>query len=72
MGPIEIVTIILVVLVVVGILAGYAVRRIKGKPTGGCAGCPYSKDCGHGGCGSHHTIDLSKYKKDDDSEQNNG
>lgn len=50
MGAVEIVIIVLATLVVVGSIVVYAVRKIKGKPTGGCAGCPYAKDCKHGCC----------------------
>ena len=72
MGPIEIVTIILAVLIVVGVLAAYIVRKVKGKPTGDCAGCPYAGDCKHGGgCGSHQHVDLSQYKKDNDGKSDN-
>ena len=70
MGPIEIVTIILAVLVVVGVIAAYIIRKAKGKPTGDCAGCPYANGCKHGDCCHTHSIDLTKYEKND-SEQNN-
>ena len=69
MGPIEIVVIILAVLIVVGVLAAYIVRKAKGKPTGDCAGCPYASDCKHGGgCHSGQSIDLSKYTGNNDSD----
>ncbi len=45
MGAVEIVIIIFAVLAVLGALAAYIVRKIKGKPIGSCAGCPYSKNC---------------------------
>ena len=45
MGGVEIVIIVFAVLAVLGALATYIVRKIKGKPTGSCAGCPYSKNC---------------------------
>ena len=70
MGPIEIVTIILAVLIVVGVLATYIIRKVKGKPTGDCAGCPYAGDCKHGGCCGSHSIDLSEYKKDSEIDGN--
>ena len=44
MGAVEIVIIVFAVLAVLGALATYIVRKIKGKPTGSCAGCPYSKN----------------------------
>ena len=66
MGPVEIVIIVIAVLVVVGSLITYIVRKAKGKPTGSCAGCPYAGDCKHGGCGSHQHVDFSQHKKDND------
>ena len=47
MGAAEIVIIVLAVLIVVGFIAAYIARKVKGKPTGSCACCPYAKDCNH-------------------------
>ena len=73
MGAIEIITIIIAVLIVVGVLATYIVRKAKGKPTGDCAGCPYANGCKHGDCCHGESIDLSKYTGDssDDSDREN-
>ena len=72
MGPVEIVIIVVAVLVVVGSLITYIVRKAKGKPTGSCAGCPYAGSCKSGSCHSSQHIDLSQYENDNNGKSDNG
>lgn len=63
MKPIEIITIIVAVAIVLGVFIAWVVRKAKGKPTGDCAGCPYAKNCkSHGHCGGDVNI-LEELKK---------
>lgn len=64
MGPIEIVTIIAAVAIVVGVAIASIVRKVKGKPSMGCdcAGCAHQAKC-NGNCCSQQDVDLTELVK---------
>lgn len=55
MGAAEIVIIALACAIVLGVVIGAIVRKIKGKPSlsSDCCGCPYADKCKDSGHGCH-------------------
>lgn len=63
MKPIEIITIVACVAIVVGVIVASIVRKLKGKPSMGCdcAGCAHAKECNGACCvSSGEKVDWSE------------
>lgn len=62
MKPIEIITIVACVAIVVGVIVASIVRKLKGKPSIGCdcAGCSHAKGCDGSCCSSGESVDWSE------------
>lgn len=74
MKPIEIITIVACVAIVLGVIIASIVRKVKGKPSLGCdcAGCAHAKEC-NGNCACSGNIDINELiakRKQELAEQN--
>lgn len=62
MHPVEIVTIVVAVAIVVGVAVASIVRKLKGKPSLGsdCAGCSHQGQCNGHCCNQDQNVDWSE------------